>query len=191
MAGFVSKQPNGLYCRFSTVTDCPTAWNMTREDYIDMKMQEAKEDAEDVLDNYLKPFDMVADRYYPNNMTKEEFDKFLEETGYDKEHENIDSRRFSMKYRKKPVVVEAIQWTGLNLEELKEFVGESLTYDIIDDAWKLGKGRPYVFMKIKTLEGDMEVSEKDFIIKGVNGEFYPCKPDIFEKTYEEVLELGE
>lgn len=89
-----------------------------------------------------------------------------------------------MKYRKKPVVIEAIQWTGLNLEEVKEFVGKSLTYDIIDDAWKLGKGRPHVFMKIKTLEGDMEVFEKDFIIKGVNGEVYPCKPDIFKKTYE-------
>ena len=57
---------------------------MTREDYINMKMQEAKEDAEDVLDNYLKPFDMVMDMYYPNNMTKEEFNEFLEETGYDK-----------------------------------------------------------------------------------------------------------
>lgn len=88
-----------------------------------------------------------------------------------------------MKYRKKPVVVEAMQWTGLNLEEVKDFVGEALTYDIIDDAWKVGKGRPHVFMKIKTLEGDMEVPEKDFIIKGVNGEFYPCKPDIFRKTY--------
>lgn len=96
-----------------------------------------------------------------------------------------------MKYRKKPVVIEAIQWTGLNLEEIKEFAEESLTYDIIDDAWEVGKGRPHVFMKIKTLEGDMKVSEKDFIIKGVNGEVYPCKPDIFEKTYEEVLELGE
>ena len=41
-------------------------------------------------------------------------------------------------------------------------------------------------MKIKTLEGDMEVSEKDFIIKGINGEYYPCKPDIFKKTYESV-----
>lgn len=49
-----------------------------------MKMQEAKEDAEDVLDNYLKPFDMVLDMYYPNNMTKEEFTEFLEETGYSK-----------------------------------------------------------------------------------------------------------
>lgn len=41
----------------------------------------------DVLDNYLKPFDMVVDMYYPNNMTKEEFDKFLEETGYDEKSE--------------------------------------------------------------------------------------------------------
>lgn len=48
---------------------------------------EAKEDAEDVLDNYLKPFDMVVNMYYPNNMTKEEFDEFLEETGYDKKSE--------------------------------------------------------------------------------------------------------
>lgn len=57
---------------------------MIREDYISMKMQEAKEDAEDVLDNYLKPFDMVINRYYSNNMTKEEFNKFLEEIGYSK-----------------------------------------------------------------------------------------------------------
>lgn len=56
---------------------------------MNMKMQEAKEDAEDVLDNYLKPFDMVVDMYHQNNMTKEEFDKFLEETGYDKKSELI------------------------------------------------------------------------------------------------------
>ena len=92
-----------------------------------------------------------------------------------------------MYYRKKPVVIEAIQWNGNNLTEIKEFVGDSLlAYDIIDTAWQVGKGRPHVLMKIKTLEGDMEVSEKDFIIKGINGEYYPCKPDIFEKTYEEV-----
>ena len=90
-----------------------------------------------------------------------------------------------MYYRKKPVVIEAIQWNGNNLTEIKEFVGDSLV-DIIDTAWQVGKGKPHVLMKIKTLEGDMEVSEKDFIIKGINGEYYPCKPDIFEKTYEEV-----
>lgn len=93
-----------------------------------------------------------------------------------------------VRYRKKPVEIEAVQWTGENLEEIKAFVGESLIYDIIDTAWKVGKGRPYVLMKIKTLEGDMIASEGDYIIKGIAGEFYPCKPDIFKATYEEVEE---
>lgn len=88
------------------------------------------------------------------------------------------------KYRKKPVVIEAVQWTGLNLEEIKAFVGKDLQYDIIDTAWEVGKGAPHVNMKIHTLEGDHECTKGDFIIKGINGEFYPCKPDIFEKTYE-------
>lgn len=91
-----------------------------------------------------------------------------------------------MKYRKKPVVIEAIQWTGLNLEEIKAFAGGSLIYDILDTAWEVGKGRPHVFIKIKTLEGDMTASEGDYIIRGVSGELYPCKPDIFKKTYEVV-----
>lgn len=89
-----------------------------------------------------------------------------------------------MKYKTKPVEIEAIQWTGLNLEEIRAFVGESLIYDIIDTAWEAGKGIPHVLMKIKTLEGDMIASEGDYIIKGLRGEFYPCKPDIFEKKYE-------
>lgn len=88
-----------------------------------------------------------------------------------------------MKYKTKPVEIEAIQWTGLNLEEIKAFVGGSLIYDILDTAWEVGKGRPHVFIKIKTLEGDMNVSKGDYIIKGLLGEFYPCKPDVFEKKY--------
>ena len=93
-----------------------------------------------------------------------------------------------MKYRKKPVVIEAVQWTGKNLEEIKSFVGEQLEYDIVDTAWEVGKGSPYVLMKIRTLEGVMGASVGDYIIKGVNGEVYPCKPDIFAKTYEPVEE---
>lgn len=104
-----------------------------------------------------------------------------------------------MRYRKNPVIyliyqtaitkeVEAVQWTGENLEEIKAFVGESLIYDTLDTAWKVGKGKPRVFMKIKTLEGDMPASEGDYIIKGMSGEFYPCRPDIFKATYEEVEE---
>ena len=89
-----------------------------------------------------------------------------------------------MKYRKKPVVIEAIQWTGTNLEEIKSFVGDDLRYEIIDTAWQAGAGRPIISMKIHTLEGDHVCARGDFVIKGVNGEFYPCKPDIFAKTYE-------
>ena len=87
-------------------------------------------------------------------------------------------------YRKKPVVVEAIQWTGKNLQELKNFVGDSLEYDVMDAAWEVGKGPVIVNVRIQTLEGIHHASVGDFIIKGIRGEFYPCKPDIFAKTYE-------
>lgn len=93
-----------------------------------------------------------------------------------------------MKYRTKPVEIEAIQWTGYNLEEIKQFVGESLEYNILDTAWEVGKGRPYIYLRIYTLEGIMNASEGDYIIKGLRGEFYPCKPDVFEKKYEVVEE---
>ena len=77
------------------------------------------------------------------------------------------------KYRKKPVVIEAIQWNGKNLTEIDNFAGEGIS--IKDTS-----------LVIHTLEGDMEASINDYIIKGVDGEFYPCKPDIFSKTYEKV-----
>ena len=76
------------------------------------------------------------------------------------------------KYRKKPVVIEAIQYNG-NPQEIFDFTNGQVKF-----------GFEVVF--IDTLEGEMTAQEGDFIIKGVNGEFYPCKPDIFEKTYEKV-----
>lgn len=92
-----------------------------------------------------------------------------------------------MYYRKKPVVIEAIQWNGNNLAEVKEFVGDSLDCEFYYPSLKDGITRKTLeAVKIKTLEGDMNASIGDYIIKGVDGEFYPCKPDIFEKTYEEV-----
>ena len=83
-----------------------------------------------------------------------------------------------MKYRKKPIVIEAIQWTGGNPEEIYDFTGKHLTVGMNTD-FKLT-------LEIDTLEGTMIATEGDFIIRGVNGELYPCKPDIFEKTYEGV-----
>lgn len=82
------------------------------------------------------------------------------------------------KYRKKPVIIEAIQWDGKNLSEIEEFVGSRIRTSYYDDGEE--------FLVIQTLEGDMKATKGDYIIKGVKGEFYPCKPDIFEQTYEEV-----
>ena len=84
-----------------------------------------------------------------------------------------------MKYKKKPVIIEAIQFedTAERICELSEFMGEvRVNYE--------DKNNPYI--PIETLEGTMRASVGDYIIKGVNGEFYPCKPDIFERTYEKV-----
>ena len=85
-----------------------------------------------------------------------------------------------MKARKKPVVVEVEQLqmvSSRSYRKCKEFVGDSwIDYD------EMPNGLP----GIKTLEGVMEISNNDYIIKGVNGEIYPCKPEIFEKTYEVV-----
>ena len=79
------------------------------------------------------------------------------------------------KYRKKPVVIEAVQWVGNNLSDIETFICRNV------------KNKETTIV-IRTLEGDMEASIGDYIIKGVNGEFYPCKPDIFDKTYDEVKE---
>ena len=76
-------------------------------------------------------------------------------------------------YRKKPVMIEAVQWTGENHAEMCEFIDPE-AFEII----------PRVGLVIHTLEGDHYASPGDYIIKGINGEFYPCKPDIFAKTYE-------
>lgn len=91
------------------------------------------------------------------------------------------------KYRKKPVIIEAIQWISSNIAEVEEFVGKKLKTEWIGGAgYEAGVAPPLIDLIIPTLEGDMRASYGDYIIKGVNGEFYPCKPDIFEKTYEKV-----
>lgn len=95
-----------------------------------------------------------------------------------------------MKYRKKPVVIEAVQWSGKNHREMWDFLtGQTDSYmQASGDNFYIDHDRIKGGLIIKTLEGEHIASIGDFIIKGVNGEFYPCKPDIFEKTYEAVDE---
>ena len=84
-----------------------------------------------------------------------------------------------MKYRKKPVEIDAIQWVSDNIEQVYEMLGDNLIINKDEDEDK-------VKHFINTLEGKMEMSWGDYIIKGVKGEFYPCKPDMFELTYEKI-----
>ncbi len=81
-------------------------------------------------------------------------------------------------FAKKPIKVQAVQWTGYNFDEIMDFVG-------IDSLNLLGSFKNPDLV-INTLEGDYHALVGDWIIRGINGEYYPCKPDIFEKTYEEV-----
>lgn len=76
-------------------------------------------------------------------------------------------------YRKKPVTITAIQYTGDNLDAVRSFT----------------KGNAYIDnrgLMIRTLEGEHIANVNDYIIRGIHGEYYPCKPDIFAKTYEKV-----
>lgn len=87
------------------------------------------------------------------------------------------------RWRKKPIVVEAFQWTADSEQE------EDPVW--IVEALRSGKARihsvgPTCYMTIQTLEGEMVAQRCDWIIRGVSGEIYPCKPDIFEATYEPV-----
>lgn len=82
------------------------------------------------------------------------------------------------KYRKKPVVIEAVQFTGENGDAIYEWANPS------GDAAEAPITIDLPILTIYTLDGNMEAKHGDYIIKGVKGEFYPCKPDIFEATYD-------
>lgn len=96
------------------------------------------------------------------------------------------------KYRKKTIVIEAVQYGYAEYADNPLILKGGVSGDIswIEDAVKnkvvqpVFKSEDYWYLEIKTLEGVMTVSPDDWIIKGVNDELYPCKPDIFEKTYE-------
>jgi len=78
------------------------------------------------------------------------------------------------RYVKRPVVVEAIQWAGDNIEDINKFTGGGIVF------------RADGKISIPTLEGDMLANKGDMIIKGVKSELYPCKLDIFKKTYQRI-----
>lgn len=97
-------------------------------------------------------------------------------------------------YRKKPIIIEAIQWSGLEKDLPKIFAlapkDKDGKFDLPSDGISVESGIGYTpptgELMIPTLEGVMTAQPDDWIIKGVKGEIYPCKPDIFKQTYDEV-----
>ena len=95
-----------------------------------------------------------------------------------------------MKYRKKPVVIEAVKWDG-NAHAMFDFLTNTKDQPIADKGEHFhieydNGGGELGSLIIHTLEGNHKANIGDYIIKGIKGEFYPCKPDIFEATYEPV-----
>ena len=93
-----------------------------------------------------------------------------------------------MKYRKKSIIIDAVKWTGKNHREMFNFLTNyektNQSIDTYGDNFYIDHSKIEGGLIIKTLENDCMASIGDYIIKGVNGEFYPCNPDIFLKSYE-------
>lgn len=86
-------------------------------------------------------------------------------------------------FRKKPVMIKAVQWNGKNVKELSDFTNGDFYQSDVD----MGTS----FASVKTMEGKLCAMQFDWIIKGIQGEHYPCKPDIFHETYERIECMGE
>ncbi len=89
------------------------------------------------------------------------------------------------KYTKRPITIEALQYDNSNSVEIEKFVGKKLKKELESEtAYIAGKAPPVFSLIIPTLEGDHKALVGDYIIKGIKDEFYPCKPDIFEASYD-------
>jgi len=132
---------------------------------------------QDLIGSYTKD---VVQGVNPNvHMSLEKLQEFFEVPIVSEQKKDGDkitsNNRYVKKYRKKPIIVEAVQNTGGNVSEIREFMGDKSRPVYTKDG--------YVYL-IKTLEGTMTANVGDYIIKGVKGEFYLCKPNIFEATYD-------
>ena len=83
MGAFIARQPNGLLCRFSSIVDTLTHYNMTEEEYIEYCAEKAREDAKWLLEHNVKPFSLVIKDFQPRNVSVEEFNAYLREMGSD------------------------------------------------------------------------------------------------------------
>ena len=78
---YIVRQPNGKLCRFSTICDCPTDWNMTDDEYVELCAQKAREEARETIRKARRTIEDMIEDFRPNNMTNQEFEMILKEMG--------------------------------------------------------------------------------------------------------------
>lgn len=88
MGAFISRQPNGLLCRFSSVVDCITHYNLTEEEYIEMCAERAREEARETIEQYLEPFERVLNETRIGNIKKEDWERIKKEMSEEQKRED-------------------------------------------------------------------------------------------------------
>lgn len=140
MGAFISRQPNGLLCRFSSVVDTITDYNMTERGYVLSKMIDAKEDAEKTLQHHLKPFEWVDEYFRPGEMSQKDYDEIVREMSSPSIKKSLEDYMklpytFIIKevndeeehyFYGKVLELDGCQSTGDTLEELKENLHEAM-----------------------------------------------------------------
>lgn len=165
MGAFIAKQPNGLYCRFSTVIDCPTHWNMTEEDYIELCAERAREQAKEALAKHLKPFEMVKQYFTPNNMTETEFETCLQEMSESIQTGNFDDIYIFVPSAKQ--IIRIAEGIGMNLldEDIRAGFVDYIYYDQHD-----------LDIELPEVDGGQVMLEKPFC------ELFSCTEDCIPRV---------
>lgn len=91
-----------------------------------------------------------------------------------------------MKYKKKPIEIEAVKAGNDGFEEMPDWLNEAIATGKVIPISPMGSNTGFIGFKVQTLEGIMQGNRGDYLIRGVEGELYPCKGNVFEKTYEKV-----
>lgn len=139
MGAFISKQPNGLLCRYSSIVDAITHYNMTERDYILEKMLDAKDEVKRTLEFHQKPFSLVEEYFSPGEVSQEEFERTMKEMSEPIPERSLEDYMklpytFIIKevhdeehyFYGKVLELDGCQSTGSTLEELKENLHEAM-----------------------------------------------------------------
>ena len=173
MGAFIARQPNGRICRFSSIVDCPTDWNMTDEDYIELCAEKGREEGRMVLERHMRPYEWVRKHFKPMNMTEEEFESVcLEMESPVKNNTDITYADIFIFVPEMRQIVRIAEGNGMNL--LYEDVANGYVDYIYYDQHELN-------VDIPEIDGGQIMLEKPFRERYSSME--ECIPDVLDMAY--------